>query len=96
MNVLEAILYPTVDEHNQAGGAPLSRSPDQPLYGEGAPLDSVALVSLLVAVEQRIEDELGVLITLADEKAMSRSRSPFRTIATLAEYVTECLRAKGP
>ena len=44
-------------------------------------------MNLIVAVEQAVEDELGVRVTLADEKAMSQRSSPFRTVGTLAAYV---------
>lgn len=57
------------------------------LFGEGGVLKSIELVNLIVAVEQAVEDEFNVFLTLADEKAMSQKRSPFRTIGALAEYI---------
>ena len=39
-----------------------------------------------------IEDEFKVSLTLADEKAMSYSRSPFRTVQTLRDYVNDLLK----
>ena len=71
---------------------PLERGTDCPLYGEGSVIDSISLVSLVVLVEQKIEDKFDTPIILADEKAMSRKRSPFLTIATLAEYVEERMK----
>jgi len=59
---------------------------DTPLFGEKGILDSMGLVSLVVAVEQAIEESMGVSISLADEKALSQKNSPFKTIGTLAEY----------
>lgn len=63
-----------------------------PLFGREGVLDSLGLVSLVMAVEQALEDEMGVTLTLADEKAMSQRRSPFRTIGTLAEYAAGLMR----
>lgn len=60
--------------------------PQAELFGEDGLLDSVGLVSLIVAVEQEIEDELGVHVALADERALSQRNSPYRTVASLAEY----------
>ena len=57
------------------------------LFGKNGKLDSLDLVNLLVAIEQSIEDEYDITITIADEKAMSQERSPFRTIGTLADYI---------
>jgi hypothetical protein len=59
------------------------------LIGAGALLKSVALVALLVGVEQRLWERCGVEISLMDEHAMSQSRSPFRNVETLASYIQE-------
>ena len=71
------------------------RSPDEqisdahgaPLFGAEAKLDSLGLVTLLLEIEDRVRTRFDVAITLADERAMSETRSPFRTIAALVEYV---------
>ncbi len=62
---------------------------DTPLYGENGLLDSLALVSLIADLEAAIGERFEVEVTLADERAMSRKRSPFRTAGTLAEFVEE-------
>lgn len=58
------------------------------LFGDAGLLDSVGLVSLIVAVEQEIETDLDMSIVLADERAMSQANSPFRTIGALAAYAS--------
>jgi acyl carrier protein len=65
---------------------PTNLTPATPLFGESGFLDSMSLVSLVVAVEQAIEDQFGKIVSLADEKALSRHHSPYRTIGSLAEY----------
>ena len=45
------------------------------LLGAEGILDSMGLVSLIVAVEQDVEDEFGKEITIADAKAMSQKNS---------------------
>lgn len=69
----------------------VEKGKDAPLYGEAGVLDSLQLVSLVVAVEQAIQDKFGKTVTLADEKALSMSRSPFRTIGSLTEYALRLL-----
>ncbi len=56
------------------------------LIGQGALLDSLGLVTLIVDVEQKIADDLGASVTLADERAMSATSSPFRTVSSLADH----------
>jgi len=57
------------------------------LVGDGAVLDSLGLVQLIVEVEQRIEQAHEVSVTLANDKAMSQRNSPFRTVGILSDHV---------
>ena len=65
----------------------ISKTSKTVLFGKSGQLDSLGLVNLLVIIEQNIEDEFDVSITIADEKAMSQKYSPFRTIGTLTNYI---------
>ncbi|MBF0229494.1 MAG: acyl carrier protein [Desulfamplus sp.] len=65
------------------------------LFGEGGVLKSIELVNLIVAVEQAVEDEFNVFLTLADEKAMSQKKSPFRTIGALAAYIEKRMQEES-
>ena len=62
-----------------------------PLIGKGSPLDSLALVSLLLDLEQELDDRVGVGVTLTSEQAFSRSQSPIRSVQTLADYLLELI-----
>ena len=86
-------IYSVLDEFNQELplGLKLSKSSDTVLYGENGQLDSINLVHLIVAVEEKIESEFGVAVTLADERAMSLRNSPFATVASLSAYVSVLL-----
>ena len=70
----------------------LEKSTDTVLFGENGKLDSLGLINLVVAVEQNIEDEFDVSLTLADERAMSHKHSPFRTIGSLTDYIEMLLK----
>jgi hypothetical protein len=45
------------------------------------------LVSLIATIEREVEETFGVALTLADERALSMSASPFRSIQSLADYI---------
>ena len=64
---------------------------DTPLIGPDAQVDSMELVSFVADVEEAIYERWQRDVVLADERALSRSRSPFRTLPALAEYVVERL-----
>lgn len=61
------------------------------LFGEGGVLDSLALVSLIADIEEKIDDALNRSIVLADERAMSQRTSPFRDVKSLCHYVEKLL-----
>lgn len=60
------------------------------LYGENGTFDSLGLVSLIVDVEQQFA-QIGLQVTLTDDRAMSQRSSPFRTVQSLVDYITELL-----
>lgn len=62
------------------------------LFGEHGALDSLALVSLIVDVEESLTDRTGSPVSLADERAMARFRNPFRTVGSFADYVEATLK----
>lgn len=66
---------------------PLAFALETPLYGASSTLDSLDLVALLVEVESQLAERFGLEQALSDDRALSQSRSPFRTIGTLADYI---------
>jgi hypothetical protein len=63
------------------------------LYGSGGALDSLALVSLILDVEQAVNERLGTSLVLADAQAMGQRHNPFRDVRSLADYTVSRLRA---
>lgn len=61
------------------------------LYGGNSALDSMSLVTLIADIEDRINSEFGKDIVLADERAMSQTRSPFSRVGALVDYVEQLL-----
>ena len=61
------------------------------IFGSGGTLDSLGLVNFLADLEYRVAEEFGRDVVLASEQAMSRSRSPFRDVTALSEYILELL-----
>ena len=66
--------------------------PDMVLFGLNAELDSLSLVSLVVEVESAVNSRLGLDVSLADERAMSRPVLPFTSVQTLKEFILELAR----
>ena len=70
--------------------------PETRIFGRKGVLDSMGLVTLITDLEERIEEEFGVSLILADDRAMSQEKSPFRTVGTLAEYVSLLIKEQTP
>jgi acyl carrier protein len=93
MQALANYVFPVVDEFADTvpNAEKLIKAPETVLLGENAVLDSLNFVSFIAAVEERIENTTGKRVSLANERAMSRQRSPFRTMGSLASYIEELL-----
>jgi acyl carrier protein len=66
-------------------------SPDTALFGGTEGIDSLSLVRIVAEIERAAEDQFAKRVVLADERAMSRRNSPFRTVGSLAELLQERL-----
>ncbi|MES2330080.1 MAG: hypothetical protein V4539_10795 [Bacteroidota bacterium] len=62
-------------------------TPDVAIMGLDSPFDSVDLVTFIVALEQTLEDDWNVSVILADDRAMSQSVSPFKTVGSISDYI---------
>lgn len=76
-----------INEERENKNERLELKEETRLLGTKSKLDSLSLVILIVDIEQRLADELGVEVSLADEKAMSQERSPFRDVKSLVDYI---------
>ncbi len=62
----------------------LTKSLGTPLLGAGATLDSLGLVNLIAAAQQRIEEAFGARLTLADGAFLADDA---RSTLTLGEFI---------
>ena len=91
-DILQSI-YDTVEEVNRQlpNEQQLQRSPDTIIVGDGGVLDSLGVISFLVALEDRLSRETGNTITLLDEEIISKSDGPLKTIGHIEQFITRKL-----
>lgn len=90
VDLMIGMLQQTLDAHIlDQGGEAVRASADLPLIGEDASVSSMALVSYIADVESTLMENYNLTLTLVSERALSRKKSPFRTINALADYVFE-------
>jgi acyl carrier protein len=70
-------------------------SPETELFGGPDSIDSLSLVRIVAEVERVAEEKLGKRVVLADDRAMSRRNSPFRSVGTLADLLNERIAGEG-
>ena len=92
---LQSILK-AIDELNESFPQEkrLTISNETLLFGNNGNLDSLAFMNLIISIEQHIQNDFDVSITIADEKALSKKQSPFESIETLTNYITLILYEK--
>ena len=87
---VQKAIFNAIEDLNQQSpeNMQLAKSIDTVLFGRSGKLDSLGLVTLIVAIEEKIQDEFGLAVTIADEKAFSQKNSPFLTVGALAQYIS--------
>ena len=90
---VEQVLFEAIEEINDQlpEEQHIAKKMSTPLFGEDSGVDSLTLVNLIVAAEQKIQEQMDAAVTLADEKAMSQKNSPFRSVESLAAYIVMLL-----
>ena len=87
-NEIQQIIFDALELANNARqeDEQIPVSNDTELYGSDGHLDSMGLVAFLIDIEESLLDR-DMQITLSDERAMSQSRSPFKNVQSLTDYI---------
>ena len=90
------VVFEAVDEVNQMlpREKRIPKSLDTVLVGASAAIDSLALVNLIVEVEQRISEAFHSTLNLADQRSAGPNQKPLQTIGALVEYLNHFLAAE--
>jgi len=93
---VEKIIYRAIEALNAERGPDdqILCAPGTSLFGADSRIESLGLVSLIVDVETTLNADNGLSVSLADDRALARTQSPFATVATLRDYVMELARER--
>ena len=88
-NEINQVVLSTFKRVISDNGKTIDKEPDveTPVMGSDSSFDSVDVVSFIVALEQVLEDDHNISITLADDRALSQEVSPFKSIGTISDYI---------
>ena len=87
------LIYEVIDELNLEleENALLEKRVDAKIFGQGSVLDSMGLINFITLIEEKIEQDTGKFISIADERAMSLESSPFQSVGSLKDYIDSLL-----
>jgi len=93
--ILDA-LYKAFDSVNESlpEDKKIEKSPETVLFGTEGAIDSLGFTMLIVAIEQKIEEAFGSVITLVDATTMSEEHSPFQSVNKLVVHINGLLEEK--
>lgn len=91
---IHAIIKEAVAELNEQldENRKLEFSNDVRLIGRASAIDSMDFVTLVTIIEELVADKLGKSIRIVSDRAFSMERSPFQSIGTLTDFVTELVK----
>lgn len=97
LQTIRTLIIDSLKEYNQELQSKELQNPtiDTRLYGPSSALDSLGLVYIVSDLEDKIYQNFGKSIVLADERAMSQKTSPFRSVDTLANYIQNLLEEQN-
>ena len=97
LQIIQTLIIDSLKEYNQELQSKELQNPtiDTRLYGSSSALDRLGLVYIVSDLEDKIYQNFGKSIVLADERAMSQKTSPFRSVETLANYIQNLLEEQN-
>lgn len=58
-------------------------------------VDSLAVLNFILDIEQRLERRFGRYIQIANEDVMDESKTPFKTVKDIIEFISSRVESKG-
>lgn len=86
---IEAIIYTVIEEINLQliDVEKIEKKKTTVLFGDGAALDSLGLINFIVQLEQQIEKDLNLHVSIIGENTMALEEMPFETVESLIQYI---------
>ena len=91
------IIYKAIDALNDTlpHDRKVEKSPEAGLFNDLGAVDSLGLTLMIVDLEQKIEEDLGVRLTLVNNDTLSQEDSPFNNVSALAQYIESMIDAQN-
>lgn len=67
----------------------ISNDLDTVLVGTNSEIDSLSVINLIIEVEERIYNSLGIRIQILDKGIMSEEQDTFKTVSELIDWIIQ-------
>jgi acyl carrier protein len=93
---VEQIIFSAITALNaeRADDDQIGLAASTPLFGVDSAIDSLGFVSVITDVETSLSVDHGLTVPLADDRAMSRPKSPYDSVASLRDYILELVEGR--
>ena len=86
-NRLEKLVIDSLKDVLEEYESDCEATPKSQIYGGDSPLDSSAVVSMIVDLESRLKEDFDFQVSITDERAMSQKKSPFGDVPSMVDYL---------
>lgn len=88
-------IYDCIDEINLqlTNDNQVEKGIETPLLGGASTLDSLALINLVVGIEERVFQEVGVEVILMGSEEVTAENGPLSSVAKLADFIAKKMAA---
>jgi acyl carrier protein len=85
-----------IDELNQLlpGDQPLAKAPATVILGEAGSLDSMSIVNLIVALDNKLEKRLGRPVTLTEDPRLFEKDGVLGSVGRMTDLVLEIMNRR--
>ena len=73
--------------------AQLGLGENAPLLGDGGGLDSLAMINLVAAIEEKIEARYNIYVAVSSQDVAAEGEDPWQTVGTMANFLTRRINA---
>jgi len=84
---IEKIIYSTINKINDDLGVDIKTDDNSDLVGGQSPLDSLGVITFLMELENNLEENLNIELTLVNDDVLSNENTPLKNIKSLKKHL---------
>ena len=91
---IEKLIFYTIDQINQDLGVDIKKEDNSDIVGGSSPLDSLGIISFLMELENKVEEEFDIDLTLVNDDVLSEDGNPLRNVLSIKRHLENIINQK--